>query len=417
MISYRNFLAFIWCSGMCSICRDRFRAALFFLCFVLLLPVYSYGQSLYDTSIKPADALPEHYLPKVKGKRVALVINQTSVIGNISLLDLLRNSGVNVVRIFVPEHGFRGKEDAGANVESSIDSATQIPVISLYGKHKKPATADLADVDIVVYDLQDVGVRFYTYISTLQYVMEACGQNHRQLMILDRPNPNGFYVDGPVLDTAFRSFVGMQPIPIVYGMTAGEYAKMLAGERWCTDGASLDLVVIKCANYTHAKKYKLPVSPSPNLRTMAAVYAYPSLCLFEGTVVSVGRGTEWPFQQYGSPDLDSTKYTGSFIPRSSEGAKSPPHEGMRCYGEIVGKTDEDVLKRMDNRLCLDWLLRAYTNYSDKNRFFNAFFVKLAGSQDMENNIKNGVPEPVIRTNWQPGLEGFKKIRKKYLLYD
>ena len=394
---------------------NRFGAGFLFL--MLLLPVFGHAQGLYDTTIKPADAQPEQYIPKLKGKRVALVINQTSVIGNISLLDLLRNSGINVVRIFVPEHGFRGKEDAGANVESSIDSATQIPVVSLYGKHKKPTPADLADVDIIVYDLQDVGVRFYTYISTLQYVMEACGQNHRQLMILDRPNPNGFYVDGPVLDTAFRSFVGMQPIPVVYGMTAGEYAKMLAGEGWCEDAASLELTVVKCVNYTHAKKYKLPVAPSPNLRTMAAVYAYPSLCLFEGTVVSVGRGTDWPFQQYGNPDLDSTKYTWSFTPHSGEGAKSPPYEGKRCYGERVGKREQEVLRKCDNKLYIDWLLRAYANYPDKEKFFNAFFVKLTGSQELENNVKNGVTEFAIRTQWQPALAAFKKIRAKYLLYD
>ncbi len=361
--------------------------------------------------------MPGKYVPQLKGKRVALVINQTSKVGNVSLLDLLRNSEVNVVRIFVPEHGFRGKEYAGANIESSIDSATRLPVISLYGKHKKPTPEDLADVDVVVYDLQDVGVRFYTYISTLQYVMEACAQNHRQLMILDRPNPNGFYVDGPVLDTAYRSFVGMQPIPVVYGMTCGEYARMLVGEQWCANAADVNLVVMKCANYTHAKKYELPVAPSPNLRTMAAVYAYPSLCLFEGTVVSVGRGTDMPFQQYGSPAFDSMKYPYSFTPRSGEGAKSPPHEGKVCYGEITGRTAEDVLQRIDDRLCIDWLLRAYTNYPDKEHFFNAFFIKLSGSTELQDEMKENVPEFAIRTKWQPALSRFKSIRKKYLLYE
>ena len=385
--------------------------------FLLLLPMFCRAQGSYDTTIKPADATPEHYVLQLKGKRVALVINQTSMIGNISLLDLLRNSGVNVVRIFVPEHGFRGREDAGANVENSVDSATRLPVVSLYGKHKKPTVEDLADVDIVVYDLQDVGVRFYTYISTLQYVMEACGQNHKQLMILDRPDPNGFYVDGPVLDTAYRSFVGMQRIPIVYGMTAGEYAKMLAGEQWCSDAASLDMVVIKCTNYAHAKKYKLPVAPSPNLRTMGAVYAYPSLCLFEGTVVSVGRGTEFPFQQYGHPDLDSTKYTYSFTPKSGEGAKSPPYDGKRCHGEMIGKGNADILQIIDGKLYLGWLINAYAYYPDREKFFNGFFVKLAGSPELGTSIKNGMQETEIRKMWQPALDSFKKVRKKYLLYE
>ena len=389
----------------------------FIICFILLLPVWVNGQGIFDTSIKPADALPQHYVPKLKGKRVALVINQTSKVGEVSLLDMLRDKGVNVVRIFVPEHGFRGKEDAGAHIESSVDSATKLPVISLYGKHKKPTTEDLADVDVVVYDLQDVGVRFYTYISTLQYVMEACAQNHKQLIVLDRPNPNGFYVDGPVLDTAFRSFVGMQPIPIVYGMTCGEYAKMLVGERWFAGAAKLELVVVKCAHYSHDKKYELPVAPSPNLRTMAAVYAYPSLCLFEGTVVSVGRGTAWPFQQYGSPVFDSMKYTHSFTPRSSEGAKAPPYEGQRCYGALVGKSETEVLGLMDNKFNLDWLIRAYACYPDKEKFFNAFFVKLCGTAQLKEDIAGGMSEAVIRARWQPGLEAFMKIRKKYLLYE
>ena len=391
------------------------RHIIFYLTF--LFPFVAHAQSIYDTTIKPADAMPEQYVPQLKGKRVALVINQTSAIGNVSLLDLLRNAGVNVVRIFVPEHGFRGHEDAGANIENTIDSATGLPVVSLYGKHKKPTVEDLADIDIVVYDLQDVGVRFYTYIATLQYVMEACGQNHKLLMILDRPNPNGFYVDGPVLDTAYRSFVGMQPIPVVYGMTAGEYARMLAGERWCADAGSLDMTIIKCGNYTHAKKYKLPVAPSPNLRTMAAVYGYPSLCLFEGTVISVGRGTELPFQQYGTPAFDSTKYTYSFTPKSGEGAKSPPYEGLHCYGEMTGKKDEEVLKKIDGKLYLGWLQGAYSNYPDKDKFFNAFFVKLCGSQELENSIKNRVPEATIRATWKPALDAFRNIRKKYLLYD
>ena len=251
------------------------------LCIAIALQSFiSNAQSIYDT-IKPADAMPEQYIPLLLHKRVGVIINQTSKVGDESLLDILISKGVNVVAIFVPEHGFRGREDAGAHVDNSIDSATHIPIISLYGNHKKPKPEDLAGIDVMVYDLQDVGVRFYTYISTLQYCMEACAQNHKQLIILDKPDPNGFYVDGPVLEQDCRSFVGMQPIPIVYGMTAGEYAKMLIGEQWMDSAADLELKVILCANYTHKKKYRLPVAPSPNLRTMASVYAYPSLCLFE----------------------------------------------------------------------------------------------------------------------------------------
>jgi uncharacterized protein YbbC (DUF1343 family) len=320
-----------------------------------------------------------------------------------------------VKKIFVPEHGFRGKEDAGAHVENTIDSATGIPVISLYGSHKKPKDEDLADIDAVVYDLQDVGVRFYTYISTLEYCMEACAQNHKQFIVLDRPDPNGFYVDGPVLEKENKSFVGMQPIPIVYGMTAGEYAQMLAGERWFANAADIDLRVIKCINYDHTKKYELPVAPSPNLRTMAAVYAYPSLCLFEGTVVSVGRGTDLPFQQFGCPEFEG-KYEYSFTPHSIEGAKNPPYENKPCYGAIVGTTADEVLQIINNRFCLKWLIKAYSDYPVKDKFFNTFFIKLAGASKLMEEIKNNLPEKEITVTWQNDLYSFKKIRKKYLLY-
>jgi uncharacterized protein YbbC (DUF1343 family) len=291
---------------------------------------------VYDTTIKPAAAQPDRYLSLLRGKRVALVVNQTSVTPDGLLPDALLREKIDVRRIFVPEHGFRGREDAGAHIDNSKDSATGLPVISLYGKHKQPTAEELGDVDVLVYDLQDVGVRFYTYISTLQYCMEACAREHKQLVVLDRPNPNGFYVDGPVLDTANRSFVGMQPVPIVYGMTAGEYAQMLKGERWVGGADQLQLVVVPCANYTHKKKYKLPVAPSPNLKTMAAVYAYPSLCLFEGTPISVGRGTDKPFQQYGCPEFAGS-FSYFFTPQSMMGAKTPPYEGKACYGELVGE--------------------------------------------------------------------------------
>jgi len=384
--------------------------------FLVMQSYHGTAQTIFDASIRPADTKPEKYVPLLKNMRVALVINQTSEVGDQSLLDIMISRNVKVVKIFVPEHGFRGTEDAGAKVDNTVDSATQLPVISLYGSHKKPTPEDLAGIDVVVYDLQDVGARFYTYISTLEYCMEACAENHKQLIILDRPDPNGFYVDGPVLEKENKSFVGMQPIPIVYGMTCGEYAEMLAGEKWFNNAADIDLKVIRCVNYTHKKKYKLPVAPSPNLRNMAAVYAYPSLCLFEGTAISVGRGTDLRFQQYGCPDFTG-KFTYSFIPQSREGAKKPPYENKQCYGEVVGVTPGEVLQKTNNRLCLTWLIKGYHLYPDKDKFFNAFFIKLAGTASLEDQVKHGATEDEIRANWQKDIIAFKKIRKKYLLYD
>ncbi len=394
----------------------RERSGVRLLLVLLFFPLLTYAGGLYDTTIKPADAQPHNYVPLLKHKRVALVINQTSRVGDESLLDILLDKKVDVVKIFVPEHGFRGKEDAGANIDNAVDSATGIPVISLYGNHKKPKPEDLADVDIVVYDLQDVGVRFYTYISTLEYCMEACAENHKQLIILDHPDPNGFYVDGPMLESANKSFVGMQPIPVVYGMTPGEYAQMLVGEQWLANAKDLDLKVIKCINYGHAKKYSLPVAPSPNLRTMAAIYAYPSLCLFEGTVVSVGRGTSLPFQQYGCPEFKGG-YTYFFTPKSGEGAKNPPYQNTLCYGEVVGNTAEEVLAQTNNRMRVSWLIHAYHAYPAKEKFFNGFFLKLSGTAKLEEQIKNGLTEEQIHEGWQHDIAAFKKIRKKYLLYD
>ena len=400
-----------------KICDFMYRRILITLAvtvFLLLMCFPGYMQSIYDRTIRPADANPEKYLSLLKNKRVALIINQTSMIGDVSLLDLLIGRHVAVKKIFVPEHGFRGREDAGAHVESTTDSATGLPVISLYGSHKKPVPADLQDVDVVVYDLQDVGVRFYTYISTLEYCMEACAENHKRFIVLDRPDPNGFYVDGPVLEKEYRSFVGMQKIPVVYGMTAGEYARMLVGEKWFGSAADLDLKVIPCSSYTHSAKYELPVAPSPNLKTMAAVYAYPSLCLFEGTTVSVGRGTDLPFQQYGCPEFEG-RYSYSFTPRSMTGAKNPPYEHKLCYGEVVGHNEKEVLRVINNRLRLDWLIRAYNAYPDKEKFFNGFMTKLCGPE-LAAQVKGGASENEIRKSWEKDLAEFKKIRKKYLLY-
>jgi len=381
----------------------------------MLISFAGYSRATNDAAILPAAALPDKYIPQLKNKRVALVINQTSEVNGKSTLDIMLQQGINIKKIFVPEHGFRGNEDAGTHIANETDSATGLPVISLYGNNKKPRAEQLADIDVLVYDLQDVGARFYTYISTMEYCMEACAETGKQFMVLDRPNPNGFYIDGPVLEKEHGSFVGMQPIPIVYGMTAGEYAKMLVGEKWVAGAASLDLAVIPCGNYNHKKKYKLPVAPSPNLRTMEAVYAYPSLCLFEGTVISMGRGTDKPFRQYGCPEFEG-KYKYSFTPQSGPGAKKPPYENKRCYGELVTDNEQNILNAINKRIQLKWLLQAYSNYPDKEKFFTAFFTKLAGTATLAEQIKDNTSEQMIRRSWEDGIRAFKKTRKKYLLY-
>ena len=357
----------------------------------------------------------DHYLPLLKGKRVAVFANATSTVGPSHLVDTLVKLGITIHTIFSPEHGFRGDADAGATVGNQQDPATGIPIVSLYGSKTKPSPVDLADIDVMVYDIQDVGVRFYTYISSLQKYMEAAIENHLPLVILDRPDPNGWYVDGPVLDTAFRSFVGEQPIPVVYGMTIGEYARMLLGEGWVKAGPAFHLVVIPCNNYTHHSKYTLPVKPSPNLPNMQSVYLYPSLCLFEGTGVSLGRGTPKPFQQFGAPSFPDSLY--HFIPQPVAGALKPPLLGQTCHGYDLSAID--VAKETDNRISLKWLLKAYELYPDKEHFFNgngSGFDRLAGSSTLRQQIRDGLTEANIRKSWDPALEHFKLIRKKYLLY-
>ncbi len=358
------------------------------------------------------------YLPLLQGKRVALLINQTSRVGSENLLDVLRKNGVEVVRIFTPEHGFRGTADAGAHVSSGKDPQTGLPVVSLYGNHKKPKATDLKDVDLVIYDLQDVGVRFYTYISSLEYLMEACAENGKKLLILDRPNPNGFYVDGPLLQPQYKSFVGMQPIPVVYGMTAGEYAKMLQGEGWAKGCKALDMTVIPCKDYDHTMTYDLPVAPSPNLRTAAAVLLYPSLCFFEGTPVSVGRGTETPFQLWGHPSFQKAPAAGliSFTPKPTTGASAPPYNGQTCYGYMPAKTAAEAKAFVGSRLRLQPLLTAYNLYGEKAQFYNSFFEKLAGTEDLRRFVNQGLTEAQIWAKWDGEIAKFKKIRKKYLLY-
>lgn len=369
------------------------------------------AKPLYEVKVGAADK--EAYLPLLKGKRVAALVNQTSEVAGELLPDLLQKNGVNLVVLFTPEHGFRGTADAGAKVQSGKDEKTGLPLISLYGNNKKPTAEQLKNVDVVIYDLQDVGARFYTYISSLEYLIEACAENNKTLIILDRPNPLGNLVDGPVLDPKNRSFVGMQAIPIVYGMTPGEYAKMLVGEKW-VKASGLKLEVIKCQNYTHRTLYKLPVSPSPNLKNMAAIYLYPSLCLFEGTDISLGRGTETPFQQYGHPDL--VGYSYSFTPKSMPGATSPPLMNKKCYGEMLASDANTAYRLTEKKLELSWLLKAYKNFPNKDKFFNSFFIKLAGTAQLQQQIQAGLTETEIRATWEPKLSEFKTIRAKYLLY-
>ncbi len=395
-----------------------------------------------------ADQL-DQYLPLLQGQSVAVFANATSVIGNTHLVDTLVKLGIHIRKIFSPEHGFRGEADAGAKVGNQTDPGTGIPVISLYGAKTKPTADDLADVDVLLYDLQDVGVRFYTYIASMQRFLEAAIENNRPLIILDRPDPNGFYVDGPVLDPKFRSFVGMQPIPVVYGMTIGEYARMLVGEQWLDPAVTSQLntihainqsadridslmralrkkpvnirlndfrlIVIPCLNYTHKSRYILPVKPSPNLPNMQSVYLYPSLCLFEGTPVSLGRGTSKPFQQFGSPSFRREAYT--FTPLSTPGARNPPLLGQLCNGFDLSQIN--VARETGNRWSLRWILKAWSLYPDKEHFFNgngSGFDRLAGNAILEELIRQGLTEEEIRKSWEPALGNFKRIRKKYLIY-
>jgi uncharacterized protein YbbC (DUF1343 family) len=389
------------------------------------------------------------YLPLLQGASVAVFANQTSLVGKTHLVDTLLKKGIHIKKIFAPEHGFRGTADAGEHLNSTIDARTGIPIISLYGAKRKPSAEDLKDVDILLFDIQDVGVRFYTYISSLQEYLESAIENNRPLIILDRPDPNGFYVDGPVLDPKFSSFVGMQPVPVVYGLTIGEYAKMLIGEQWLDPAINRQLntihaigesarridsliqsmrkrpvnigmntfrlVVIPCKNYTHKARYTVPTRPSPNLPDMQSIWLYPSLCFLEGTVVSLGRGTDKPFQQFGNPSFPADLY--SFTPRSMEGAKNPPLLDQLCYGYDLSKIN--VEKVTGDQLSLKWLITAYRLFPDKKNFFlssGSFFNKLAGSDALMQQLIAGRTEEEIRRSWEPALGEFKKIRKKYLLY-
>jgi uncharacterized protein YbbC (DUF1343 family) len=401
----------------------------FLMLFLLIASQISWSQSI----LTGAEQL-DQYMPLLKGKRVGVFANQTSMVGNEHLVDVLMRNGVKVSVIFGPEHGFRGNADAGEKIGNYIDLKTGIAVVSLYGTKHRPSHEDLNEIDVLLFDIQDVGVRFYTYISSLEEYMEAAFINKKQLIILDRPNPNIHYVDGPVLDTAFRSFVGMQPIPVVYGMTIGEYAQMLVGEKWLSMQANnafaemkkvgdKPLQVIRCGNYSRESIYNLPVKPSPNLPSMSAVYWYPSICFFEGTVLSEGRGTDKPFQLVGHPSLPDTMY--SFTPASIPGANNPKLKNKLCYGWDLSGDDMEVRARVGGRIQLSYLLNAYKLFPMKDEFFilpksgttrDAFFNKLAGNEVLMDQIKKGMKEEEIRESWKPGLKAFKRVRAKYLIY-
>ncbi len=348
----------------------------------------------------------EMYVKNISNKNIAIISNQTSMIKNAHLVDSLIKLNVNVTRVFSPEHGFRGKEDAGFEIEDGIDKKTGIPIISLYGKNKKPTKEQLKNIEIILFDLQDVGVRFYTYISTLHYVMEAAAENNLPVILLDRPNPNNHYIDGPVLDTSFRSFVGMHPVPIVYGMTIGEYAKMINGENWIKKKCNLTIIELK--NYYRKTGYNLPIKPSPNLPNQRSINLYPSLCLFEGTNISVGRGTKYPFQHFGAPYLKSNY---SFKPKSGEGSKYPKHENQKCFGTDL-RFQDNYLQSLN----IKWLINTYNESPNKKEFFNNFFDKLAGNDKLRKQIISNESEKNIRNSWEKEVLEFKKIREKYLIY-
>jgi len=392
------------------------RTILFTTIFIFILQACAQKEApqLVDYSeIVTGDQRINEYLPLIKNKTIGIVANQSSVIGNTHLVDTLLDSDIHLAKIFSPEHGFRGAEDAGAFIGGTTDPATGIQIISLYGKHKKPTEEDLEGVEVMLFDLQDVGVRFYTYISTLTYVMDACAAYGVEVIVLDRPNPNSFYVDGPILEAEFSSFVGMHRIPIVYGMTIGEYALLVNGEGWLQSERKCNLTVIKMRNYNRNMIVKLPVKPSPNLPNWQAVYLYPSLCLFEGTIMSIGRGTDFPFQVYGHPDFPVENFAFTPIPHS--GAANPKYEGITCYGRNLTTYAENYATNT-SRIHLTWLIESYKLLSPEHEFFTSYFDKLAGTDKLRKQIEEGMTEGEIRKSWESDLKTFKNIRKKYLLY-
>lgn len=364
----------------------------------------------------------EKYLARLKGKRIGILGNQTSVIGKTHLVDSLKSLGINIIKVFGPEHGFRGKASAGVKVQDDVDSSTKIPIVSLYGPKRKPSKEDMADIDLMVYDIQDVGCRFYTYINVLADIMEACAENGKELLIFDRPNPNGFLVDGPILDMKLKSGIGKFPIPITHGMTVGEFAKMINGEGWLPNGLTCKITVIPVTGYNHDMLYTLPVKPSPNLNTQQSIMLYPSLCLFEGTILNYGRGTYFPFTVVGSPLLKG-KYNFSFTPVGIPGmSETPLHMNQLCYGIDLRNYDIGKLRK-SKKINIQWMKELYKAYPEKEKFFDYKQSKEIGNIDFrtgdsrfKQQIIDGVPEEEIRKSWEPGLSNYKTMRKKYLLY-
>ncbi|PIB28281.1 exo-beta-N-acetylmuramidase NamZ domain-containing protein [Maribacter sp. 4G9] len=408
---------------------NRFKNTLF-LSFLICLSCGNSGKKSTDTAqkeeLKTTKRTTEpiivaanrtlEYLPLLQGKSVGIVANQTSVIfketGYTHFVDSLLTLDIDIKKVFSPEHGFRGKADAGEKVESGTDQQTGLPIVSLYGKNRKPTAEQLARLDIVLFDIQDVGTRFYTYIATLQLMMEACAESNIPVLVLDRPNPNAHYVDGPMMQKDHSGFLGMNEIPLVYGMTIGEYANMINGEGWLEGGKKCDLTVIPLANWIHESFYPIPIRPSPNLPNDVSINLYPSLGLFEGTNVNAGRGTEFQFQRYGASFMDSAAYSFSYVPEPNFGSKTPKEEGKICYGKDLSNTPRI------SEVSLQWLLDAYTNTNDKTKFFlTSGFTKHAGTPELQRQIESGLTEPEIKASWQPELEKFKKIRAKYLMYD
>jgi uncharacterized protein YbbC (DUF1343 family) len=375
---------------------------------------------IVDTTIYPGIYQIEDYLNLIDGKNIGIVGNQTSIINGTHLVDTLLNLEQNVVKVFCPEHGFRGNMDAGETFDDSTDPKTGLPIISLYGNNKKPYDEQVQNLDIVIFDLQDVGVRFYTYISTLHYVMESCAENDIPLIVLDRPNPNAHYVDGAILDTAnHRSFIGMHPVPVVYGMTIGEYAQMINGEKWLINVIECDLTVIKCENYNHNRKYSLPVKPSPNLPNDRSIQLYPSLCFFESTNLSIGRGTNNQFQIIGHPAFSQVPAADfTFTPKSNEGATNPKLNGELCYGFDLTKGNS-IFEWENEKLNIALFKKVFELFPDKDNFFKETnsMELVSGYSDFRFQIKNNISEEDIRASWEPGLTEFKETRKKYLLYE
>ncbi|MGK7397931.1 MAG: exo-beta-N-acetylmuramidase NamZ family protein [Candidatus Cyclobacteriaceae bacterium M3_2C_046] len=384
------------------------RSILFSLMFFLAWSCQAETSQQYQSIITGAEQLGS-YLPLLKGKKVGVVVNHTSMVGNTHLVDTLLKHQVTVAKIFSPEHGFRGNKDAGEKIDHSVDEMTGLPIVSLYGNNRKPTLEQIKELDILVFDIQDVGTRFYTYISTMHYVMEACAEAGKPVLVLDRPNPNGQYVDGPVRKPGFESFVGMHPIPVLHGLTVGELAGMINGEGWLLNGMTCDLEVVEVKNYTHQTPYPLPVKPSPNLPNDLSIELYPSLCLFEGTKISVARGTHFPFQAIGYPDPVFGEFT--FVPESIEGmAKNPPYQDQQCYGIDFRK------QPLPGGFSLKYLIEFYNKADFKDTFFNNYFNTLAGNDELQQQIKAGIDEESIRMSWLEDLNAFNKLRRQYLLY-